>query len=266
MCRFVAYRGQATTLARVISEPEHSLVVQSYRPTEMTSGTVNADGFGVGWYNRALDPTPCVYTSISPIWGDRNLPGLSRHIASECIFANVRSATPGQAIDQSNCQPFTYKQLLFMHNGYIENFRSTLLRQIRAALRDEYYTAIAGSTDSEHIFALLLNFLHDCTATWQTIVAAMQATIRQLEQWAAQHQIRIALNLAVTDGESVVTSRFANQGPAPSLYRIQQSEFFPGAVAIASEKLFPDPRWVAVPEDAIVALDAGLTVHSLSTR
>src|SRR5438445_640825 len=92
MCRFVAYLGQATTLERVISVPEHSLVVQSYRPGEMTSGVVNADGFGVGWYNRALDPTPCVYTNLSPIWSDRNLPGLSRHIASQCIFANVAPA------------------------------------------------------------------------------------------------------------------------------------------------------------------------------
>jgi len=263
MCRFIAYRGQAATLARVISEPEHSLVVQSYRPVEMTSGTVNADGFGVGWYNRVLDPTPCVYTSISPIWSDRNLPRLSKHIASECIFANVRSATPGQAVDQSNCQPFAYKHVLFMHNGYIENFRVTLLRQIRAALRDEYYTAIVGSTDSEHIFALLLNFLHDQTVTWQTIAEAMQATIRQLEQWATQQQIRIALNLAVTDGESVVASRFANQGPAPSLYALRDHSFFPGAVVVASEKLFCDSHWVAVPEDTIVALDPALTVHSL---
>lgn len=269
MCRFVAYRGQAVTLAHVISEPEHSLIVQSYRPAEMTSGTVNADGFGVGWYNRTLDPTPCVYTNISPIWSDRNLPGLSKHIASECIFANVRSATPGQAVDQSNCQPFAHKQLLFMHNGYIENFRATLLRQIRAALRDEYYTAIGGSTDSEHIFALLLNFLQDQKdqpVTWQTLAGAVQATIRQLEQWATLQKIRIALNLAVTDGESVVTSRFANQGPAPSLYTIQDHSFFSGAVVVASEKLFPDPHWAAVPENTIVALAPGLTVHSLPAR
>ncbi|MGH7966260.1 MAG: ergothioneine biosynthesis protein EgtC, partial [Candidatus Binatia bacterium] len=180
MCRFVAYLGQAVTLERVISAPEHSLIVQSYRPTEMTSGVVNADGFGMGWYNRVLDPTPCVYTNCSPIWGDRNLPGLSRHIASECIFANVRSATPDIAIDQSNCQPFAYQQFLFMHNGYMQHFRSTLMRRMREALRDEYYTAIGGSTDSEHIFALFLNFLHGRPVTLPALVAAMSTTLDQL--------------------------------------------------------------------------------------
>lgn len=44
MCRFVAYLGRAAKLERVMSESEHSLVTQSYQPTEMTSGVMNADG------------------------------------------------------------------------------------------------------------------------------------------------------------------------------------------------------------------------------
>lgn len=261
MCRFVAYRGQPTTLERVISAPEHSLVVQSYQPAEMTSGVVNADGFGVGWYNRALDPTPCVYTNLSPIWSDRNLPGLSRHIASECIFANVRSATPGLAVDQSNCQPFAYQQFLFMHNGYIENFRFTLMRQMREILRNEYYTAIGGSTDSEHIFALLLNSLHGQSVTMSTLVEALRATILQLLHWASRLDMHMALNLAVTDGEHVLVSRCASTAPAPSLYYTTTSAFFPEATVFASEKLFAGPDWLAVPEESIVAVDTAGELH-----
>ncbi len=258
MCRFVAYLGQSVTLEQVISKPEHSLVVQSYRPMEMTSGTVNADGFGIGWYNPAVDPTPCVYTSIAPIWSDRNLPSLSRHIASSCIFANVRSATPGLAIDQSNCQPFTYQQFLCMHNGYIENFRFTLMRQIRETLRDEYYTAIGGSTDSEHIFALFLNFLHGQTVTLETIVEALRLTIGQVARWAAALDIRVALNLAVTNGAYVVVSRFSNKGPAPSLYYATNAGMFPGAGVIASERLWAGETWTAVQENCILGCDASL--------
>ena len=254
MCRFVAYLGQPVTLARVVSEPEHSLIVQSYQPAEMTSGTVNVDGFGVGWYNRAIDPTPGVYTNICPIWSDRNLPGLSKHVASDCIFANVRSATPGQGVDQSNCQPFAYRQILFMHNGYIEDFRTTLMRPIRDALRDEYYTAIGGSTDSEHIFALFLNNLHSKAVSLDTISEAMVETIQQLSVWAAERAIRIALNMAITDGDCVVASRFANAGPAPSLYYAQALSFFPHGTVVASERLFDDPRWMIVEENTIIAL------------
>ncbi len=258
MCRFVAYLGQPVTLEQVISKPDHSLVVQSYKPLEMTSGTVNADGFGVGWYNPAVDPTPCVYTSIAPIWSDRNLPSLSRHVASSCIFANVRSATPGLAVDQSNCQPFAYQRFMCMHNGYIENFRFTLMRQIRDLLRDEYYTAIGGSTDSEHLFALFLNFLHDQTVTLETIVGALRATIDQMARWAATLDIRVALNLAVTNGECVVASRFSNKGPAPSLYYAKDTGIFPQAGVIASEQLWAGEAWTAVPEKSILAYDASL--------
>ena len=262
MCRFVAYLGRPATLAHVVSEPEHSLVVQSYQPREMTAGTINADGFGVGWYNRTLDPTPCVYTNICPIWSDRNLPGLSKHIASDCIFANVRSATPGQAVDQSNCQPFAYQRFLFMHNGFIENFRTTLMRPIRDALRDEYYSAIGGTTDSEHIFAFLLNGLHGRFTSWQMIAEVVQTTVHQLAVWARQWDVRVALNLALTDGEVVVASRFANSGPAPSLYHICNGSFFPQAVAIASEQLFVDSGWTVTPEGSGIVVDTDLRLHA----
>lgn len=36
------------------------------------SGNLNGDGFGIGWYSmeeqRDKDPTPCVFTSITPAW------------------------------------------------------------------------------------------------------------------------------------------------------------------------------------------------------
>jgi len=261
MCRLVAYLGKPVRLERVISEPEHSLVVQSYRPAEMTSGVVNADGFGVGWYNRALEDTPCVYKSPSPIWGDQNLSALGRHIVSECIVANVRSATPGQAVDYSNCQPFSFGPLLFMHNGYIENFRSTLMRQMRDVLPDDYYAAVAGSTDSEHIFALLLHFLHGRPLSLQTMATAISETSDQLLRWAAAKGVRLALNLALTNGEYVFASRCASNPPAPSLYYTTSNALFPQAAVIASERLSVSPDWSIVPEGNIVAFDAQLNFH-----
>ncbi len=41
------------TLAELVLDPPHSLVVQSYAPKDMRGGgTVNVDGFGVGWFAR----------------------------------------------------------------------------------------------------------------------------------------------------------------------------------------------------------------------
>lgn len=50
MCRHLAYVGPPVPLARLLTEPPHSLYEQSWRPARQRYGTVNADGFGVGWY------------------------------------------------------------------------------------------------------------------------------------------------------------------------------------------------------------------------
>lgn len=76
---------------------EHSLIVQSYQPREMTSGVVNADGFGVGWYHIQKDTDPFIYKNTLPIWNDINLPSLSRYVESKSVLAYVGSATPGEA-------------------------------------------------------------------------------------------------------------------------------------------------------------------------
>jgi hypothetical protein len=35
-------------------------------------GNLNGDGFGIGWFSpderREVDPSPCVFTSITPAW------------------------------------------------------------------------------------------------------------------------------------------------------------------------------------------------------
>lgn len=250
MCRFVAYRGSRVPLARVISSADHSLVKQGYQPREMTAGTLNADGFGVGWYDRAVEAEPGIYTSVLPIWNDRNLPSLSRHVTADCILANVRSATSGYGIDQSNCQPFRHGRVAFMHNGYIEHARDGLLRTIRTSLRDEYERSIRGTTDSEHVFALLLDVLHGHALTPRASVAAIRQTVAQLLAWHGRGHM--ALNLVMADGDHVAALRFATDAPAPSLYYACDEPEFPGAVVVASEKLSDDPAWQPVPEGGIV--------------
>ncbi|MEO0868845.1 MAG: ergothioneine biosynthesis protein EgtC, partial [Cyanobacteria bacterium J06642_11] len=162
MCRLLAYLGQPIPLEDLIFKPEHSLVVQSYRPQELEVALLNADGFGIGWHDaNNVTAEPFVYRNVLPIWNDANLPQLCRYITPRSFVANIRSATPGLPLDFSNCQPFRHGQLLFVHNGYIDQFRQTLYRPIRELIGDTAYQNIYGLTDSEHIFALITHLL-DC--------------------------------------------------------------------------------------------------------
>jgi glutamine amidotransferase len=71
MCRHLAYLGPSATLGSVLIEPPHSLYRQAWAPRRQRYGTVNADGYGVGWY-AADDPDPARYRSTGPVWADES--------------------------------------------------------------------------------------------------------------------------------------------------------------------------------------------------
>jgi predicted glutamine amidotransferase len=178
-----------------------------------------------------------------------NLPSLSRYIKSENILAYVRSATSGQALDLSNSQPFRYKNLLFIHNGRVDKFRQTLHRPIRNLLSDEIYNWIKGSTDSEHIFALILERLQNYpTKSWGQVLHLVLTEIHNL---AKSHQTDVSANLVMSDGKRLLISRYATKSPAPSLYWLKNHPNFPNSVIIASEPLFAGD-WIGCPENSII--------------
>lgn len=259
MCRLMGYLGLPVQVDRLLTKPEHSLIVQSYQPREMTAGLLNADGFGIGWYHPQRDVEPFTYKNTLPIWSDLNLASLSRYIESGCVLANVRSATPGQAIDLSNCQPFQHGLMLGIHNGYIENFRQTLYRPIRDRLSDVAYQSIGGSTDSEHIFALVLHALETNPAI--ALAEAVHQTLKTLSHLGQQHQTGFSANLIISDGQQLVASRCANRSSTPSLYWLRDDPLFPQAVLIASEPLFPG-NWIACPEHSLLTVTHDLEIQS----
>lgn len=258
MCRLLGYLGSPIQLDKLLYKPEHSLIVQSYKPRELETAILNADGFGVGWYHTQKDTTPYTYRNLLPIWNDLNLPQISRYVESGCVVGYVRSATPGLAVDMSNCQPFTSDRLLFIHNGYINNFRKTLYRPIRKSLNDHTYELIKGTTDSEHIFALLINELQESPEL--PLEKALANTLTKLSELAKAYQVYFCANLLVSDGKKMIACRYASQSSAPSLYWLRDGPLYPNAVIIASEPLF-DGNWNSCPEHSIISVGEDLEVY-----
>ena len=184
MCRIVAYLGERKMpLSSLILEPKHSLLVQSYAPEEMMSGVVNADGFGAGWYVPEVDGEPAVYWSNAPIWADRSFASIAPKASSATVLAAVRSATPGLPAEESGVPPFSSGHYLFAHNGVIKNFRTTAMRPLRDLLSDESYSGLLGVTDSETVFALLLDRLRGAkarTGDAETLAEAAAETVRHV--------------------------------------------------------------------------------------
>ncbi|MGE5146188.1 MAG: ergothioneine biosynthesis protein EgtC [Candidatus Eiseniibacteriota bacterium] len=249
MCRLLAYSGPSIALNKLISEPEHSLVVQSYAPREMTAGRLNADGFGFAWYDSARQAAPFVYRNILPIWSDSNLDSLAAYVTAPCILANVRSATPGQALDFSNTQPFVFDRISVIHNGFIEKFAGAVRRRLRDGFEDETHDTIRGTTDSEHLFGWLIQHVRGARSLGRGLGEALASLAAHLPE------ARMTLNFILSDGRSLAASRHALGGPPPSLYVLERHARFPDAVLIASEPLFDDPAWRPVPAGHLVTVD-----------
>lgn len=257
----VAYfGGPPVPLSSVVLAPEHSLLVQSYAPQEMMSGVVNADGFGVGWYTEE-DDTPAVYRSNASIWGDRSFASVAPKVRSSHFFGAVRSATPGLPVEESGVPPFDAGRYTFMHNGAVQDFRQKAMRPLRDSLSDHAHAGLLGVTDSETIFAGLLDRLWD----GEELEVALAATIRHVSAVCAVAGLKASLNLAVTDGATMAFTRFSTEGPGNSLYFAESARAFPEAIVVASERLDGDESWREVPDKHLLTLHAerGATLRSL---
>lgn len=221
-------------------EPAHSLYRQSWEPEEMEDAVLNADGFGFGWVNPSKQTA--IYTSTRPIWSDTNLNGLSESLFSSYWLANVRSATPGQQITQSNTHPFKIDQMLFTHNGYIENFNLQFRSLFHEILDATIQAEIQGHTDSEYLFALLRQQL----LKTPDVAEAIPAMVSTLSGIIGDK--KILLNLIVGDGTNFYILRHAINGQCPTLYYSTGENEFPDSVLIASEALTESGKWQTFPE------------------
>src|SRR5436305_1110336 len=106
MCRHLAYLGAPRTLQDLLLAPPHSLLHQSWAPRLQRHGTVNADGFGAGWWDPHRRTEPARYRTTTPMWADRSFASIAGVIEAGAVMAAVRSATPPLPVEATGCAPF----------------------------------------------------------------------------------------------------------------------------------------------------------------
>jgi glutamine amidotransferase len=212
VCRHLAWLGAPRTVSSLVLEPEHGLLRQSYQPRRQSHGLMNADGWGVGFLTEGLSE-PARWRSSRPLWSDASFASVAPVLASGCVLAAVRSATPGMPADESAAAPFTDGRWLLSHNGRVD----------RAVL--PAYAEAESVCDSAilaaHVFAQGPGHL----AKIVTEVAGLDPSAR--------------LSLLLTDGSRILATTWGD----PLSYLVE-----PDGVVVASEPWDDDPRWVDVPD------------------
>ena len=117
MCRHLGWLGADVTVSSLVLDPPYGLRVQSYAPRRQKHGLMNADGWGVGFFDGAV---PRRWRSSAPLWGDTSFDSVAPALRSHCVVAAVRSATVGMPIEASATAPFTDGRWLLSHNGVVD--------------------------------------------------------------------------------------------------------------------------------------------------
>jgi glutamine amidotransferase len=242
MCRFVAWLGKPRTLESLLLDPPFGLLRQSYAPRRQKHGTVNADGFGVGWYAPQRE-TPARYRTVMPMWSDESFASLAGVVESGCVLAGVRSASIGMPVEVTATPPFAAGNLLFGHNGFVPDSAA-----LRALLPPG---AVPESrVDSALLWALVVARLDD-GADLRDALADVVRTV------GARTEGR--MNLFLTDGH-----RFAATTWGDSLWLRQDVD----GVCIASEPGDEDEsRWQELPDRTLLTVEPGqVTTETLDLR
>jgi glutamine amidotransferase len=241
MCRHLAYVGPSVTLEYLILEPEHSLLRQASAPRHQTHGRFNADGFGVGWYDRDTRVEPARHRTTRPLWADTSFASFAGLVRSTAVLAAVRSASPGMPVEETSTAPFTDGPWLFSHNGLVPGFDGETGRKLRRAVSEPRLQKVAGDTDSELLFALALDRL-DAGASPVDALVSVVALVEK-EQTDAR------LNFLLADGERIAATAWRN-----SLFVLDDRQRA-RAVVVASEPYDGDARWEAVPDRSVLEFD-----------
>jgi gamma-glutamyl hercynylcysteine S-oxide hydrolase len=221
-CRHLGWLGEPQSIASLVLEPPSGLLAQSYAPRRQKHGLMNADGWGVGFFDHGVARR---WRSAAPLWGDASFASVAPALSSECVVAAVRSASIGMPIEPSASAPFTDGQWLLSHNGLVD--RAVL------PLSSEVSRLAESTVDSALLAALIFERGLDTLGDTIAEVAAADPYAR--------------LNILAANGSQL---RATTWGDTLSVLRRGDG------VVVASEPYDDNPDWQEIPDRHLVVVEA----------
>jgi predicted glutamine amidotransferase len=197
------------------------------------------DGWGVAHFDGTQPPQVAV--GVDPAYVSTRFLELGA-VQSRSLLAHIRLASVG-AVCPTNSHPFVAEGWAFSHNGTIHHFAERRAA-FEALLPEGRRSAIRGQTDSERCFQLFLHHLKGSSLSdvARALTQVMRAVAAIFDAGEAKQS---ATNFLVSNGTVMAASRKGR-----TLFTAEAN----GARMIASEPLWHDHEWTAVPEDHVVGV------------
>jgi glutamine amidotransferase len=249
MCRLAAYLGAPLSPAHLVFDGSHSLYKQSWAPRQLLAGTVNADGYGIVWY---AEGRPARLAEMRPIWYDTDLRSMLDSVSSGCLLAGLRNRSAGIPLDRSGVRPLVYEKWSFMLNGFVPDFRLRHMRELREQLRDDLYSELRGSSDSETLFLQAMAAVRDGATLPEALTGVAKAVHDRIGRDAEAQ-----LNMVLSDGKTIAAVRTGTALATNSLYFAKRPPFAPEGIVLASEPLDDGAVWEPVDGHSWIEIGPG---------
>jgi predicted glutamine amidotransferase len=242
-------------------------VLEDERPALGDAPDGDAEAWGLGFYQGgeilhrkrpSRGGTPVTWTEIAG------------GVRTDCAVIHLRQATVGD-YRAENTHPFRMRQWLFAHHGTVHGF-DALREPLLAPMPDFLKRGIRGTTDSEHVFAAFLSFLHDegqldaPEAEAKVVLASVRATVTLIDRLSSEVGAPEAeLDLMISNGRSLFVVRRGK--PIHHTRREHAGErggTFRYVLAVASDgEPAPGYKTMAPGSALVIGRDLSVTEHPL---
>lgn len=284
MCRLYGLQATHPTRAACdLLDAQNALIRQSHKDAR---GLSNPHGWGMG---RVVDGTTSCFRQVQPASESVDYREQALRVEGTTVLAHVRRATVGDP-DAANTHPFRKGDALLIHNGHVPAFDQVRPRLLNR-LSDGRRRAIDGTTDSEHVFSLLLQLRSEHPK--ESLQEVTRRAVQHVQSWvrdarpdatvdpvdadtaALDHDALeelLGLNLLWTDGKTLAGARLNR-----TLWSLERTKPYgcpicghnhatpPGDAAYRSTTLASEPitdeNWTEVPNGSVFQVDAAGTLH-----
>jgi predicted glutamine amidotransferase len=274
MSRLFAYMGNDQDRVKCALYPARSLLVAD------GAAANSFDAYGLGFYQGGevlLQRRPKAPSEPVDFYA------LTRDLRTDAIIGHVRQGTVGKSKNE-NTHPFRFRSWLFAHHGTIPNFE-TAREELLGPVPDFLRRNIRGQTDSEHLFHLMLAFLHDAgklddqNVTVAQAREAVRAAMTHVEKSVGKSGTEgMECALALTNGRIMLATRHGApvylqqrtsmhdcavcREPAPRDKRVDH-EHLRSVLVVADVKEAPvaDLKFAEVPDRTLLSISHDLKVE-----
>jgi len=227
-------------------------------------GKVNADGWGIGWYEQ--DGKSKIEKYGESAFASSRFNELVKEVISKIFIAHVRYMSSGSEKSQRNAHPFAYDSWLFAHNGTIEREKFINL------LKKPYSLGLTSEPiDSELYFRWIVQCIEEDKDPIEGIKRATDE-LKYLGQGSR------GLNFILSDGKNL----YAYRGGNPLYYLDRNPEEYINAsseetealidikkarnekaVIVATEKITESENWQSIENNMLIWINNDLMIKEV---